>query len=134
MIKTQINPKWPNQLRWLLVQNLHSFTPWHFIREPNEFSFAEEAFKREDVGNRQVFVFASRQDNDDYAGLEIKDNKILEKVLYFHLGFQQSSSKWNIVKAEHADVFDFLARKVVPDMRDWALTDDAYDLEFCGQT
>ena len=71
MERLKINPNWPNALRWFLAQNLSSFTPWHFIQEPTECEFAANAFRREDIHKGNVFVFARRQDCDDFAGVEI---------------------------------------------------------------
>ncbi len=61
----------PNALRWFVSQKLQSMTPWHFMQETSDYSSVSEVFKREDINNRNVFVFASRQDCDDFAGLEI---------------------------------------------------------------
>lgn len=66
MDRSKINPEWPNALHWFLVQDLHAFTPWHFIREPDEFALVAEAFHREDIHHGKVFVFAGRQDCDDF--------------------------------------------------------------------
>ena len=127
---SKIDVIWPNALRWFLSQNLHSFTPWHLLQEPDEFEFAADAFKCEDKMGRRTFVFASRQDCDDFAGLEILDGKITDKVLCFHPVFGASSPDrtWDIVNAEFKDVFDFTAQQVIPDMKDWALTEDANDI------
>ena len=134
MEKSKIESNWPNALRWFLAQELTSFTPWHFIKEPNDMEFAARAFKREDINRGEVFVFARRQDCDDFAGLEVVDGDITNKVLYFHpvfgSGTSDSSSPrtWNIICATFDDVFEFVAKQVVPDMKDWALVEDANDL------
>lgn len=130
MDTSKINRDWPNALRWFIAQDLHSFTPWHFLKEPHEYEFAAKAFENEDTSNGKVFVFAGRQDCDDFAGLEIIDGKISDKVIYFHPVFSTgvSDRKWNIVNNAYDDVFDFVAKQVVPDMKDWALTEDTKDL------
>ncbi|GAA6132962.1 hypothetical protein [Halopseudomonas sabulinigri] len=130
MDRKSIDSKWPNALRWLLVQNLHSFVPWHLMESPEEFQFAAKAFEREDINNRKVFVFASRQDNDDFAGLEIVDGEIQDNVIYFHPTFSSSgqNNSWNIVNEEFVDVFEFVSKQVVDDMKDWAISEDANDL------
>jgi hypothetical protein len=131
MDHTKIDPHWPNALRWFLCQHLSSFTPWHFIQEPTEFEFAANAFRREVVSKDQVFVFARRQDCDDFAGLKIQDGKVTDTVIHFHPVFATSSSSatadpaWNIVSGVFEDVFEFLANRVVPDMKDWASVEDA---------
>jgi len=126
----QINPAWPNSLRWFLVQNSVNFCPWFFLSEPNEFKSVAKVFEDEDLKNRKVFVFASRQDNDDFAGLEVVNGTILDKVLVFHPTFttNQSIRDWDIVDSEFSDVFEFISKRVVEDMRDWALTEDASEL------
>ncbi|PPT31510.1 hypothetical protein XabCFBP2524_20870 [Xanthomonas axonopodis pv. begoniae] len=95
-------------------------------------AFAASAFRREDVSSGDVFVFARRQDCDDFAGLELVDGRTTDKVVYFHPVFvdssRSSSRTWNIVTASFSDVFEFVAKCVIPDMKDWALTEDAADL------
>ena len=95
-------------------------------------AFAANAFRREDVSRGEVFVFARRQDCDDFAGLELIGGRITDKVVYFHPVFGDSSAPsprtWNIVTATYGDVFEFVAQCVIPDMKDWALTEDAADL------
>jgi hypothetical protein len=134
MKRSDIDQKWPNALRWFLAQNLNSCTPWHLIQKPAECQFAANAFQREDLQKREVFAFARRQDCDDFAGLLILDGKITDKVIYFHPVFagaatnELSSNTWNIVCDEYEDVFEFFANRVVPDMKDWALVEDASNL------
>jgi hypothetical protein len=130
MESSKIDNKWPNALRWFVSQNLHSFTPWHFFTDPLEYAFAAKAFEREDISNEKVFVFSGRQDCDDFAGLEIIEGKLIDRVIYFHPVFSTipSDRNWNIVNGVFEDVFEFVANQVIPDMKDWALTEDANDL------
>lgn len=132
MERSLIDSAWPNALRWFLSQGLTSFTPWHFIQTPDEMTFAADAFRREDVSNGKVFVFARRQDCDDFAGLELVGGDVTDKVVTFHPVFGESSKSsprtWNIVTTTYDDVFEFVAQCVVPEMKDWALTEDATDL------
>jgi hypothetical protein len=125
-----IDSNWPNSLRWFLVQNTENFCPWHFLSKPKEFEFAAKAFANEDIKNRTTFVFASRQDNDDFAGLEIVGGTITDKVIVFHPTFNSGKSErsWNIVDTEFNDVFEFLSNHIVPDMKDCSLTEDASDI------
>jgi hypothetical protein len=125
-----INSNWPNALRWFLVQNTESFCPWHFLSHAAEFEFAAKAFANEDIENRMIFVFASRQDNGDFAGLEVVDGTITDKVIVFYpvFGSVKSERSWDVVETEYNDVFEFLSNHIVQDMKDWALTEDASDL------
>ena len=134
MERSKIDSRWPNALRWFLSQNLSSFTPWHLIENPSDCEFAAKVFRREDINKGEVFVFARRQDCDDFAGIEIIEGKFTNKVIHFHPVFASSSTTelqkrgWNIVCGVFDDVFDFVAKQVVPDMKDWALVEDASDL------
>ena len=130
MESSKIDNQWPNALRWFLSQGLLSFTPWHLLNDPSEYEFASMAFEREDPSEGKVFVFASRQDNDDFAGLEIIKGKVTDRVICFHPVFSHGvpDRKWNIVSAVFEDVFEFMSKQVIPDMKDWAITEDASDL------
>lgn len=134
MERSKIKPDWPNALRWFLAQDLCHFAPWHFLKEPRELEFAADAFKQEDLNTGEVFVFARREDCDDFAGLAVVSGKITNKVLHFHPVFGRGPSDspsprtHNIVCGKFEDVFEFVAQRVIPDMKDWALHDDASEL------
>jgi hypothetical protein len=131
MQRSKINPTWPNALRWFLVQELNSFTPWHFITEPDELAGVAQTFHREDVHDGHVFVFARRQDCDDFAGLEVVDGQVTNRVIQFHPTFSRSMpspKEWHITVRTFEDVFDFVSSRVIPDMKDWAVEEDADDL------
>jgi hypothetical protein len=132
MEPAKIDPAWPNALRWFLHQGLTRFTPWHFFYDASDFAFASRVFQREDVGGREVFVFASRQDCDDFAGLLIVDGRITDRVVHFHPVFSGSSQPsprtWDIVFGTYEDVFEFVRAIVIEDMKEWALVEDAADL------
>ena len=102
------------------------------ISEPTELSFAARAFAKEDISKGEVFVFARRQDCDDFAGLEIVNGVITEKVICFHPVFStgaiESSRSWNIVNSAYKNTFEFISHQVIPDMQIWAELEDASDL------
>lgn len=129
MERNQINPTWPNALRWFLAQGLTRFTPWHFVTEASELAFASGAFAREDVSGGEIFTIARRQDREDFAGLLLVDGRITETAVHFHPVFADSSTSsprtWNIVVASVEDVFAFVAGQMIPDMKEWALVEDA---------
>ena len=132
MHRSKINPTWPNALRWFLVQELTSFTPWHFITEPDELTGVAQTFHREDVYDGHVFVFARRQDCDDFAGLEVVEGQITDRVIQFHPTFSPSlpsPKKWHITIQTFEDIFEFISSCVIPDMKDWAVVEDASDFE-----
>lgn len=124
----------PNELRWLIALRVYHLQPWFISRQGNEYEFASTAFGNEDINNRAVFTFARRQDCDDFAGLEIVDGVIRPNVIYFHPVFGSGPTPaprtWDIVCGEYEDVFAFLSDVIAPAMRDWALTEDAADIDY----
>jgi hypothetical protein len=128
LFQPNIDPDWPNALRWFLVQGLRQFAPWHFISEPAQCEAAATAFLREDLHRREVFVFAFRQDCDDFAGLELANGVMTNRVICFHPSFSSNVPGWDIVDAMYEDVFEFVASHVIPEMKAWADTEDAGEL------
>lgn len=119
--------KLPNSYIWFSKLNLNRFIPWHFNSIPNYYDFANEAFHKEVIDSRHIFTFGHRQDMDTFAGFEIVENNIVEKVIVFHPSFQRNIKGWNIIESEHGDFFDFIRKVVLPDMKAWIVDDDIED-------
>ena len=117
----------PNSYNWFIKLNLKKFIPWHFKDDLDFFTSFNSQFKKE-CPKREVLTFASRQDMDTFAGFEILDGKTTEKVIEFHLTFNNNSD-WNIIEAEYEDLFEFLRKSVLPTMKEWILDDDIEDYE-----
>ena len=128
----------PNDLRRLLALNIFDLLPWYLFRQKETFAFASKAFANEDIKRRSVLTFASRQDCDDFAGLQIVDGRITSRVIYFHPVFGPASSAeaanndrtHNICMGTYPDVFSFLSEVIVRDMRECAAREDATEIEF----
>ncbi len=117
----------PNSYNWFIKLNLLKFIPWHFKDDLDFLSSFNSQFKKE-CPKREVQTFANRQDMDTFAGFEIVDGKITEKVIEFHLTFNNNSD-WKIIEAEYEDFFEFLRKSVLPTMKEWILDDDIEDYE-----
>lgn len=115
----------PNSFIWFIKLNLVKFIPWHFEKDLTYFSSFNTQFKKENP-KTEVLTFANRQDMDTFAGFEIIDEKVTEKVIVFHLTFSNNSD-WNIIEAEYDDLFDFVSKEVLPTMKNWILDDDVED-------
>jgi hypothetical protein len=116
----------PHSYRWFSKLKLLKFIPWHIYGELNLDDSISKQFKLE-TKNREVVTFANRQDQDTYAGFEIIDGNITEKILIFHPSFQTNVEGWNIVENEYSDFFEFLKLEVLPEMKEWIETDDVED-------
>jgi hypothetical protein len=89
----------PLPYRWFIVKGLTKWEPWYFLDtsetvteapvfdERNE-PFARE-FKLETGADFDVYLFARRQDMDDYAFFVFRDGKIEDKVISIHLTFSK---------------------------------------------
>ncbi len=117
----------PNSYTWFSKLNLNRFIPWHFNSISNQYDFANEAFRKETIDDMKIFTFGHRQDMDTFAGFEIIENSITERVIVFHPSFQQNIKDWSIIESEHEDFFDFIEMVVLPDMKAWIVDDDVED-------
>lgn len=122
-----MNYEIPNSYNWFIKLNLTRFIPWNFEIEVDPNSLINERFKIECEQNREILTFGKRQDTDTFVGFEIIDENVTEKVIVFHLSFQQNEKGWNIIKSEHSDFFDFMQKIVLPDMKEWIPEDDVND-------
>jgi len=122
------NIRYPLSFHWFSKLNLTRFIPWHFDSElnldPNR--SINQRFRKE-CKNREVITFGHRQDQDTFAGFEIINQTIQEKVLVFHPSFGENVDGWNIVEAEYSNFFEFLKKEVLPTMEEWIEEDDVED-------
>ncbi len=117
----------PNSYNWFTKLNLTRFIPWNFETEIDFISLFNKQFKIECNQNRKVLTFGRRQDMDTFVGFEIVDGKLTENTIVFHLSFRQNSKDWDIIESEHSDFFDFMQKKVLPEMKEWIPMDDVED-------
>ena len=95
-----MNYEIPNSYNWFAKLNLTKFIPWNFETEINFDSSINERFKIECEDTRQVITFGRRQDMDTFAGFEIVNGNVTEKIIVFHPSFQQNVKGWNIIESE----------------------------------
>lgn len=113
----------PNAYRWFIGQGLMSFTPWHFESELKEDSSIARQFEIETQSDRSIIIIMRRQDCDDFAGLEIIDDKVCDNVIHFHPAFDGNPDH-EIIKGEYENLFEFFKEIVLNDFEEWTLTDD----------
>lgn len=103
------------------------FIPWNFDHEINLNSSINEQFKIESNRNFEILTFGQRQDKDTFAGFVIENGEVTEKVIVFHPSFSKNLNDWNIIESEHCDFFDFMQKRVLPEMKEWIPEDDVND-------
>lgn len=115
----------PLPFRWFAAQGSLSFEPWIILNDLSKAEPVRDAFKAENTQGGDVIPIAKRVDCDDYAGFELKDNKILDTVVYFHPAFNRLPNN-GIIMSVHMSLWSFFKEIIVPDMEDWA-SEDALD-------
>ena len=123
MSKSDTNHVWRKALQCLLGQSLHRMPPWEILDHKSQYEYYTETTRENGIDKGTVLVFARRQDNGDFAGLEVVEGQLIDQVICFHPMSMTGSSErnWNVVNAIYTDIFEFVAQKVVPDMKQWAL-------------
>lgn len=128
----------PLAYRWFLAKELTNWQPWHFVdtdasvQHPPDYSanhFAAQAFKTETAADFDVYLFARRQDMDDYAFFVVRNGVIEDKVVSIHLSF---ANKLELAEPlRHADVVQsftqWIRDAVIADVEDWISDADMYD-------
>jgi hypothetical protein len=122
-----MNYEIPNSYNWFAKLNLTKFIPWNFDHEINLNSSINERFKIESRQNFQILTFGRRQDKDTFAGFVITNGKVTEKVIVFHPSFSKNINDWDIIESEYSDFFDFMQKRVLPEMKEWIPEDDVKD-------
>jgi len=114
----------PNSYNWFAKLKLTQFIPWNLESEIEMDSSINEQFKIECEQDREVLTFGRRQDMDTFAGFEIVDGKVAENIIVFHPSFGQNVKGWGIIESEHSDFFEFMQKRVLPEMKEWIPLDD----------
>lgn len=128
----------PLAYRWFIAKGLTNWEPWYFLdtaetaKESPRFSenetFARE-FKLETGADFDVYLFARRQDTDDYGFFVVRDGKIEDKVVSIHLTFSKGMELRTPLRyPETRQTFiQWLRGQVVPEVADWMSEEDMYD-------
>lgn len=114
---TTNNKKLPLAFRVFLEGGLIKFQPWELLSAKND--YIDERFSQE-CPNRKVLTIATLTTDDTYAGFEIIDDIITDKVLVYHLTFQKPDKDWNIIETTYDNFWTFMKSEVLPAMRAWA--------------
>lgn len=116
----------PLALRWILANGMTQLRPWRFF-DSDQGESAERAYARESGSDSRVWVFACRQDCDDFAGFVVESGRITDRVVCFHPSFNGSIHTC-LVNSEHENLFDFLRDVVLADTENWCGEDELDDL------
>jgi hypothetical protein len=125
----------PLAYRWFLIRGLANWQPWYFLHAP-ETDSVDLALSRDDVFERQfktetepdfdVFLFARRQDMDDFAFFVVRDGAIEDRVVSIHLSFaKRFELKQPLRHSEIGQTFTQWIREVaLSDVEHWISEED----------
>jgi hypothetical protein len=127
----------PLPYRWFLIKGLSNWQPWYFIdtaesvQQPPRFSenqnFAR-AFKAQTGADFDVYLFARRQDMDDFAFFVVRDGKIEDRVVRIHLSFANRLERLSPLRYSDMKLtfIQWVHDEVILDVADWMSEEDLY--------
>ncbi|MCP4374297.1 MAG: hypothetical protein GY797_40280 [Deltaproteobacteria bacterium] len=125
----------PLPYRWFISKGLTNWEPWSFIDDDvsvecrPDFSknkFAVNAFKNETASDFDIYLFARRQDRDDFAFFVIRDGKVEDRVISIHLSFAGKLDIKQPLKYEekYHTFLEWINNIVIQDVDDWMEEED----------
>jgi hypothetical protein len=129
----------PLPYRWFITKGLTNWQPWSFIDsiasissppDLNANTFLTSAFKTETGADFGVYLFARRQDRDDFAFFVVKDGVIENKVVSIHLSFADKLELRRPLRYGDigGDFGAWIQTTVIRDVDDWMSEDDLNDV------
>jgi hypothetical protein len=123
----------PLPYRWFLNKGLTNWQPWYFVdldspsRETTD--FLQQQFLLESGADFDVYLFARRQDMDDFAFFVVKDGVIEDKVICFHLSFAKKLEL--AVPLQYSNInrtfLQWIEKIVLPEVAEWISEEDLDD-------
>ncbi|MFJ9534782.1 hypothetical protein [Herbaspirillum sp. NPDC101396] len=133
------NSIFPLAYRWFLAKGLENWQPWYFsdtdatMKAPADFdknrTFAK-VFLEETGADFDVYLFARRQDMDDFAFFVVRNGVIEDRVVTIHLCFSKRlefSTPLLYSKMESQTFTQWIREIVILDVEDWICEEDMYD-------
>lgn len=128
----------PLAYRWFFAKGLTNWQPWYFIdtdatlkNEPNFAAnqFAKDAFQLETRADFDVYLFARRQDRDDFAFFVVRAGKIEDRVVTIHLSFAKRLELPSPLRYDQIsqNLVQWLRKTVIADVEEWMSEEDMYD-------
>lgn len=128
----------PLAYRWFIVKELTNLEPWYFsddkasVQLPPDWSkseFAIQEFKTETGADFDVYLFARRQDCDDYAFFVVRDGKIEDRVVLIHLSFAKKLEVKSPLRYEqnYPTFMRWIRNHVIVDVEEWMSEVDLFD-------
>ena len=116
----------PIEYRWLKAHNFNILTPWYFI-EPDNSSAIRREYQNET--GKDIFPFARRQDNDEFAGFLIINGVIQKTVLTVHLTWTTKLENNGFpLCRESSDLIEWLKNIMLTDTQEWITENELEDL------
>jgi hypothetical protein len=124
------NMQTPISYRWFLAHDLTNIRPWYFVDEASRKGLRDQ-FNKETGNKCDVYPIARRQDCDDAAFFFVRDGKIVDEVIVYHLTYVsdeyiRTTARLGDATAEWKGVpfLQWFRDTVLPDIADWICEED----------
>ncbi|UVL59659.1 hypothetical protein LOY54_16575 [Pseudomonas sp. B21-032] len=129
---------YPLAYRWFIHKGLTDWEPWYFCDTPaslqqgpdlNKNAFAARAFAKETGADFEVYLFARRQDREDFAFFVVRNGVIEDKVITVHLSFADKLELRSHLSYEQVtrSFSEWVAEVALADAVEWMSEDDLQD-------
>ncbi|WP_327438093.1 hypothetical protein [Pseudomonas donghuensis] len=129
---------YPLAYRWFIHKGLTDWEPWYFcdtqasLQQAPDLTrntFAARAFAKETGADFEVYLFARRQDREDFAFFVVRDGVIEDKVITVHLSFADKLELRSRLSYEQVtrSFSEWVAEVALADALEWMSEDDLQD-------
>ncbi|CAK9888770.1 MULTISPECIES: hypothetical protein [Pseudomonas] len=129
---------YPLAYRWFIHKGLTDWEPWYFCDtlaslqhapDLSKNAFAASAFAKETAADFEVYLFARRQDREDFAFFVVRDGVIEDKVITVHLSFADKLELRSRLTYEQVtrSFSEWVAEVALADAVEWMSEEDLED-------
>ena len=120
--------KLPLEYRWLKAHNFNLLMPWYWVTEATRAQCLQKEYNVE--SNKEIIVFARRQDKDDIAGFEVVDSVIITRGLTVHLTWTNKLERagYPVARAT-SSILKWINDVVFDDTKDWISEAELEDIQ-----
>lgn len=134
--------RFPQAYRWLIQKGLTNWEPWYFVDDVQTINaqpdlarsdFFQREFRTETGADYEVYLFARRQDREDFAFfVRGTDDLIEDNVITWHLTFSGRFESFikqpfqRPAEDKRVNLFAWVRHDLIADIEDWiAMGDDS---------
>lgn len=110
----------PMSYDWFSKLNLSSFKPWDFVKSLDVITDNNPLITEIEIKNQKILTFGKRVDKQIYAGFQIINQRLVDKVIVVVLSSNLYDVGEKYITSEHDDLFGFIQDRVIQDMKGYS--------------